>query len=129
MIDKIETSKKNTKGTQASTEVYFKMLYDDNELDSLDAKLGVYGIDNKYVDLSFINIKDKLYKISEEDYKDKYYTLYEYCILTQRYDFIKQYCQQTLKSNSIYSKDSYFDYCKTGNLEAIYFCFKEGLIA
>ena len=39
------------------------MIYDNNDLETLDAKLGIYGIDNKYIDLSFINIKDKLYKI------------------------------------------------------------------
>ena len=68
------------------------MLYDNNDLETLDAKLGIYGIDNKYIDLSFINIKDKLYKILKDNSEDKYYTLYEYCILTQRYDSIKQYC-------------------------------------
>ena len=39
------------------------MLYDNNDLETLNKKLGIYGIDNKYIDLSFINIKDKLYKI------------------------------------------------------------------
>ena len=65
------------------------MLYDNNDLETLDAKLGIYGIDNKYIDLSFINIKDKLYKILKDNSEDKYYTLYEYCIILKIYPYIK----------------------------------------
>ena len=43
----------------------------------------------KYIDLSFIDIKDKRYKINSNKYCNKTYTLYEYCILLQKYKYIK----------------------------------------
>ena len=55
------------------------------------------------------------------------YTLYEYCILLQKHKYIRQYCHHVLKT--IYTTAKYFDYCKEGNIEAVYFCIIEGVDA
>ena len=43
---------------------------------------------------------------------NKQYTLYEYCILLQKYKYIKKYCHNILKLASTYDVENYFDYCK-----------------
>ena len=53
--------------------------------------------------------------------------MYEFCILTQKYRHIKRYCHSKLKLNGIYTLGKYFDYCKQGNVEAIYYCVVEGV--
>ena len=79
------------------------------------------------VNLDFINIHDKCYTIPDDkDYPD-YYTLYEYCIIRQKHSYIKYYCQSKLKESNKYSIDKYFEYCKQGNVEAVYYCVEEGV--
>ena len=53
--------------------------------------------------------------------------MYEYSILKQKYKYIKKYCHSILKSNSIYLTQNYFEYCKQGNIEAVYYCILEGI--
>ena len=53
----------------------------------MNKELRKYSYDCEYLQLSFIDLKDKKFKISE--YGDKQFTLYEYCILLWKYKYIK----------------------------------------
>ena len=92
-IVKEETTEKNTKSTQAPTQEQLEMLYKDNKLEQADEELYKHTSNNyKYIDLSFINtdiLKDKRYKILGSKYCNNKYTLYEYCILSQKYKYIR----------------------------------------
>ena len=83
-----------------------------NDLKNLNKEFRKCAFDCEILDLSFINSKKKKYKIAD-DKDDKKFTLYEYCILLQKYKYIKHYCHYILKS--IYTTDKYFEYCKMGN--------------
>ena len=46
-------------------------------------------------------------------------------MLTRKHKHIAKYCHQILKS--CYFVKKYFQYCKKGNIEAVYFCVLEGI--
>ena len=52
------------------------------------------------------------------------YTLYDYCIILQKYKYIIQYCESIITSTCMYTVDKYFEYCREGNIGAIYYCIK-----
>ena len=93
-------------------------------MERLNKEIRNYTNDYRDLDLSFIDTKDKKYKIVD-DKNNRNYTLYEYCILLAKYRYIKDYCHQNLKST--YTIDKYFEYCKVGNIEAVYFCILVGV--
>ena len=66
------------------------VLYKKGNLKKLNKELKKYSNDLEYLILSSINLEEKKYKINEHN--DKLFTLYEYCILVQKYRYIKQYC-------------------------------------
>ena len=45
------------------------------------------------INLFFINIHDKCYTIPDDKDFPNYYTLYGYCIILQKYSYIKYYCE------------------------------------
>ena len=65
---------------------------------------------------------DKCYTLPNKKYYTNSYTLFEYCILLQKYKYIREYCQYKLKSCNTYTTDKYFEYCKEGNIAAVYYC-------
>ena len=69
-------------------------------------------------------IKNK--KINEI-YKSRY-TLYEYCIILQKYTYIRKYCEYFITKKTLYSAEKYLEYCKQGNLEAVYYCIFVGQV-
>ena len=101
-----------------------RVMYKEKKLERLNKEMRKYTYDCKTLDFSFIDTKEKNYEIIENK-DNKKYALYEYCILLKKYKYIKHYCHHILKST--YSIDKYFEYCKMGNIEAVYFCILEGI--
>ena len=100
-------------------------LYNNNDLKNLKKELKNYSFYFTYDDISFIDIKDKKYKIFNNN--NEKYTLYEYCVLSKKFRYVKQLCHQIIKYASIYTTDKYFEYCKMGNVGAVHFCILEGI--
>ena len=88
-----------------------------------------YHIDKfEDINLDFIDLQHQFYTMDRiknkkinEIYKSKY-TFYEYCIILQKYTYIRKYCEYFITKNSLYSPEKYIEYCKQGNLEAVYYC-------
>ena len=44
------------------------------------------------IGLDFIDIRQKFYCILNNENHPNFYTLFEYCIMLQKYKYIKKYC-------------------------------------
>ena len=64
-----------------------EVSYKEGNLEILNKEFKKYGYDCEYLQLSSIDLKDKKFKMME--YGNKQFTLYEYCILLQKYRYIK----------------------------------------
>ena len=40
----------------------------------------------------------------------------------KKYRYIREYCQRILESCNTYSTSKFFEYCKEGNIAAVYYC-------
>ena len=62
-------------------------LYNNNDLKNLNKEIKNYSFYFTFHDISFIDIKDKKYKILNNN--DEKYTLYEYCVLSKKFRYVK----------------------------------------
>ena len=106
--------------------MYLIQLYKNDDLDILneESKHSCYRF--KLLDLDFIDLKQKQYFISEQVDDDNLYTLYEYCILSKKYKYIKKYCWYKLKRSLAYSTKNFVNCFMHENIESIYYCMMEG---
>ena len=48
--------------------------------------------------------------------------MFEYCIILKKYRCIREYCQYKLKTSATYTAKKFFEYCKIGDIAAVYYC-------
>ena len=62
------------------------------KLETLNEELKHYSNRFNNIDFDFIDINNKCYTIPNNQYYTNSYTLFEYCILLQKYKYIREYC-------------------------------------